>query len=338
MRNSEAIVAKFLKKRRIPFREQYLSSDHLYYFDFYLPDGLGKIKIGGKDVDVQGGIGVEVKERLLFDTMRRYYNWFKEQKLNNEIKYFILVYKDSFINNQLISEAANKLMKENFLVFSLYDFLHLSINQVQYECHELSQTIPDPNDENLKKASLSFQQGNVVLFLGAGVSKSVSMPDWYGLLKGMCVNDKWKSEDIDKFIQEYKGSDIVLGRFIRLLLNLKSTDSEYIRKIRNNLYSSDVSKKESKLVDALCKLIETKKIKGIITYNYDDIIEDSLRKRNVKCYPIYGNNTPENIFPIYHIHGYIPRNDEKCMNLPTPILSEEMYHDIYMQILMIGLI
>ena len=332
--NSEAIVKDFLEKRGISFRQQYLSSsDHLYYFDFYLPDGLGKIKVGDREFEMQGTIGIEVKERLLFDTIKRYYNWFKEQKSDKKIKYFILVYKDSFINNHLINDVANKLMKENFLVFSLQNFVHLNINRIQSECSESSQTISGQNEINLGKAIFSFQQGNVVLFLGAGVSKSANIPDWYGLLKGMCVNSEWESVDIDTFMEKYKGSDIVLGRFVRLFSNLKSTDPEYINKIRKILYNSDNSEVynivKSDLVDVICDLVETGKVKSIVTYNYDDIMEHSLEERNLKCYPVYGNNTPENIFPIYHIHGYIPRNNAESTNLPIPILSEETYHDIY---------
>ena len=334
--NSEARVGEFLTERKIVFKSEYPSSDRMYYFDFYLSDGLGKIKIGGKDIEVQGRIGIEVKERLLFDTIGRYYTRFKKYKQNGEIEWFILIYKDSFIDKQLINDATNKLANEHFLVLSLDDFLKLNIqgvkNQVQPDSPKSSQAVENPlcvNSEILEKAYYSFQQGNVVLFLGAGVSKSANMPDWYGLLKNMCASGGWKREDIDTLMQEYNGSDIVLGRFIRLLLNLKSTDSEYIRRIRDNLYSGNTLKKESKLVDALCELIKTGKVESIITYNYDDIMEYSLSERGKECYPVYGNNTPKNIFPIYHIHGYIPRSNAESTNLPTPILSEETYHDIY---------
>lgn len=333
--NSEARVEEFLNKKKIVFKLEYPSSDRMYDFDFYLPSGLGKIAFRGNMIELQGTIGIEVKERLLFDTIERFYTRFKKYKKEDKIEWFVLIYKDSFINKQLINEITNKLIVEHFFVLSLDDFLRLNIqdvkSQAQIDSSKLFSTVDESsyvNKEIWKKAYYSFQQGNVVLFLGAGVSKSTNMPDWYELLKGMCASNGWKPEDIEKLIQEYNGSDIVLGRLIRLLLNLKSTDSEYMRRIRDNLYSGNTLKEESKLVDTLCKLIKTGKVESIITYNYDDIMEYSLRKKGQKCYPVCGNNTPENMFPIYHIHGYIPR-DDKSLNLSTPILSEETYHDIY---------
>ena len=337
MRNSEAVVSKFLIEKKIVFKSEYPSSDHLYYFDFYLSNGFGKIKIRNREIEVQGKIGIEVKERLLFDTIARYYTRFEKYRQGGEIEWFILIYKDSFINRSLINDVEEKLTGKYFLVLSLDDFLKLNIqsveNQAQSDSLKSSLRVEDApclnNNEILKKAYYSFQQGNVVLFLGAGVSRSVNMPDWHELLKGMCTSDEWGSEDMDKFIQEHNGAEIVLGRFIRLLLNLKSTDPEYMKRIHDKLYSNEISNTKSQLVDSLCNLVETGKVKSIITYNYDDVMERSLIEKGIKCYPVYENNTPENVFPIYHIHGYIPRDNNESANLPTPVLSEEMYHEIY---------
>jgi len=105
-------------------------------------------------------------------------------------------------------------------------------------------------------------------------------------------------------------------------------------KLRDALYPID-----SELIKSIGSLCTPKmtgsKVKSVITYNFDDLIERQLKSRSLDFHSIYGDNETYDIeeLPIYHVHGFIPEDNSHYERLEesTLVFSEEGYHQIYME-------
>lgn len=324
--------------------------------DFYLPKGLGKISINEESFDFSKPLGIEVKYGLLFDTISRYYGYYKNLKASGKIESLILLCE--YLHEE-VQEKVAKLQKDGFYVMKIDDFMTLKKDgtnndddtKMRTSENLIANQMPLSLKEDwkiereyiLENAHESFAEGNVTLFIGAGVSIDAGLPSWNGLLADLlnkCNGQKTEigSEDINNIISACGNSSIVTGRFIQLLLDLNRNDNKiesvqekgmsFVRKIRDVLYPDTI--KNSEIVNSICKLVKTKNVKSIITYNFDDIIECALTKERVECYPVFGYNEPQVKLPIYHVHGFIPQEtfgDE--LLLPSAVLSEDKYHELY---------
>ena len=90
-------IRKFLDEHQIPFNVEEKSQYTNYIYDFYLPEGLknAKLPLGKGYVKYEIGepVAIEVKGRLLFDTIQRYVTLFTEVLApQKEVSSFLLVY------------------------------------------------------------------------------------------------------------------------------------------------------------------------------------------------------------------------------------------------------
>lgn len=219
-------------------------------------------------------------------------------------------------------------------------------------------------ENNLVKAKKALNNDTVSLFLGAGVSISAGIVNWEDLLKELCA--KRNLGDIE--IKNYPVDEIVKGRCLidsyekeyrqqketdisKLKTEIKQfTDRQkikifqkpfkYISKdvdlpnsfyhdMRSILYANTHS---SKLIESIANLITKCKIESVITYNYDDLVEQEINnnqnKYHIKCRPIYDKSGPieDGIRYIYHVHGFLSNGPEKSEKI---ILGEKEYHKVY---------
>ena len=340
-------MAKFLSKHQIPFNIEEKSQITNYIYDFYLPEGMKnpKQKLGERYVElgIKGPTAIEVKGRLLFDTVQRYVSLFSEKlATNTEINSFLLVYVDGKLPSYAIS-IISRLRRNGFFVLSLSEFLGLEIDDVS-NAKEFDAVSNDKDidaevydwlkdrDKTLEIAKASLQDKDFSFFFGAGVSMSANLPSWWKLLEGLVDKSKQNvldKTDIDKLQQVCYDSSIVLGRFIRMMMETKSDGDEYYNAIHGALYGGNASC-SSPLITEICNLIFAKRqfAKGIITYNFDDVMERALNKVGINNYPVFGMNHPQQALPIYHVHGFIPYDNSQIIK-SVPILSEEEYHRVY---------
>lgn len=112
-------------------------------------------------------------------------------------------------------------------------------------------------------------------------------------------------------------------------IDIKNIIKEILYSTIGDKEESDGGKKELDLISVICKIISNteNKIESVISYNFDDLIEKELSKSGVECIPVFKGNRPEDTykFPIYHVHGFIPR-DGKYSEI---VFSETDYHKLY---------
>lgn len=181
--------------------------------------------------------------------------------------------------------------------------------------------------KRIEDAKWSFSTNKVTLFLGAGVSMSMNMPSWPSLLKQLLdknhVNPDMKhikSGDYESIEEACGHSSIITGRYATMGLKDKDKD------IHEALYKN-IDKTSSSLVSAICDAIGKASVESVITYNYDDVIEEELKLRKKSHSSIYGGMRcywPDK--PIYHVHGILPH---KVPFYSKVVLSEDEYHEIY---------
>lgn len=204
--------------------------------------------------------------------------------------------------------------------------------------------------ENVKSA---YEGGQFSLFLGAGVSSSAGLPDWDTLLNSLFVSLLTSELDQHKNIENSEISSIVRrlrevdgpsalmsARYIRRGMSSNATaQTEFIDNVTHQLYSLRDQRKQIdspliKAIAAMCLPRRTgAKVRAVITYNFDDLLERELETRGIVHRSIFEEIEIPGLeeLPVYHPHGYLPEDRIRYNNLnrSTLVFSEEGYHKIY---------
>ena len=183
----------------------------------------------------------------------------------------------------------------------------------------------------LTKAAKDFQSQNTTIFLGAGVSIDAGLPSWKKFLKNImnalkCSNGHniLTGNDYEDILHQCHDSSIIAGQY------LKEYSTQSIRDIAKESLYKDFRPTNHLVLDAIVEIINAHTPKSVITYNYDDLLENNLEAIN-EIVPLAisgGQIIPEGILPIYHVHGYIPQGQKLTEDI---ILTEESYHKIYQE-------
>ncbi|WP_247237865.1 SIR2 family protein [Telluribacter sp. SYSU D00476] len=208
-------------------------------------------------------------------------------------------------------------------------------------------------EEKIDLLKEAYERGQFSMFLGAGVSSSAGMPDWNTLLNSLFVSYLTKEfnqqtnisdEDIKQIVERLNSIDepsaLMAARYLRKGLSKQTTEiKEFTKTITDNLYKLRDTKKSlsSDLITAISNLCMPRrtgaKVRTVITYNFDDLLERQLTLKSIQHHSIYTDNEafdPDEL-PIYHVHGFLPEDGKKYEGLEksTLVFSEEGYHQIY---------
>lgn len=119
-------------------------------------------------------------------------------------------------------------------------------------------------------------------------------------------------------------SPLILAKYLKTLLGKKFTTT-----VRDTLYKECNDK--SKIVEAIVELSKQKRnqkpLRSIITFNFDDLIEESLTKNKIEFKSIFseGERYRDIEIPIYHPHGFLPRT-KNLTSKNDIVFSEDTYH------------
>lgn len=314
-----------------------------FYADGYLPKGCKALGLDPKSI-------IEVKYRVLPDTISRWAKKIQSSFYKYDQYNFVLIH-----NNSRLQLPVGELKIDGYRI-SIINFDELK----KRSSKSSDKTIHDNNiegnknyvgndfisyptqEEIFENLKSSVDNGNLTLFLGAGVSVSGGLPSWPVLLENLVqeINPTGFPSILSKnHISKIKGvannSSIIMARYMRVGTNQPPIKE---RSIGNNtfnlalhkaLYSGVTAYSDKPLINSIASLIIKNKIKAVITYNFDDYLETKLSWENLPYQTIAdGGRLEGGNFPIYHVHGLLPL-DPNDPNIPNPVLTEESYHRLY---------
>lgn len=212
----------------------------------------------------------------------------------------------------------------------------------------------DQRNKIIDNIKITYNSGQFSLFLGAGVSSSAGLPDWDTLLNSLFVSmltselDKHKkieNNEISSIVKRLREVDepsaLMSARYIRKGMSNHGTteQTEFIDTVTNQLYElrnkrRSIDSPLIKSIAAMCMPGRTgAKVKSVVTYNFDDLIERELVNREIVHRSIFEEiEIPsQDELPLYHVHGFLPEDRSQYPNLnrSTLVFSEEGYHKIY---------
>jgi len=193
-------------------------------------------------------------------------------------------------------------------------------------------------DDTLKSIETIARADPLVIFVGAGVPASVGVPTWWQLLEQLLTKAAKADDLLDtRPAREDYVSALMrtydpwfLGSLVRQTFPNTETLSHAIReelyRRRKNLFTADLS---TSFVRAVWQLILTRRVMGrqtlVLTTNYDDVLETTFERDQAFTRAILGEQTlrvesrtrvfdgddPDDLVPIYHLHGFVPRDETK---------------------------
>ncbi|MCU5632907.1 SIR2 family protein [Bacillus cereus] len=206
-------------------------------------------------------------------------------------------------------------------------------------------------NEHLYNLRNCFKDDELVLFLGAGVSYDANIPTWNDLISNLMVSlldtvikderfdghfelSKTEKEALVKDIQEKNGnSPVQLVRFIR-----NGLGNLFREELRKTLYKK--YKKSSRILEALTDLCIPLRhgigIQGVVTYNFDDLLEVNFKNKKVINFrPVFkeADIPSKNELGVYHVHGFLPNTPHEYGGIEDQrnsllVFSEEEYHQL----------
>lgn len=289
--------------------------------DFYLPNGCKAMQWPSKTV-------IEVKNIIRYSSISRifqsYYVLFKEQKISQ-----LVIIHNSLISNDSFKKYLETLESKFIKIYNVNEL----VRKGDFPNKEIKE-IPS-NIDVIDKAKDAYNNMRYTFFLGAGLSMDAQLPSWSALLESLLKSENKKPFEYinnanSESISSAMGySSIVTGRYALdgyLRDNQKDEDENYqdfIERIRKVLYKKKNYK--SALITSVAKAVKRKKPAQIITYNYDDLLDELLNKKDF--YSVSDNIIPRTKdVPIYHVHGMISRDNTRPSN---SVLSEKDYHHLY---------
>lgn len=196
----------------------------------------------------------------------------------------------------------------------------------------ITENLKQNQDAAIKDLQKSYSKGEIILYCGAGTSFNSNIPTWKELLYNIFV-DIYSTEDLLNIdlnafyetIDKYCGISLpILARYLKNELG-----GSFEENVTKQLYKK-INYDGNELVAAITELCKPKfdqgRIKSIITTNFDDVLERNFEKERISTISIYNDSQqPGNLFPIYHVHGYLP-NDAQATKSEL-VFSEDIYHD-----------
>ena len=202
----------------------------------------------------------------------------------------------------------------------------------------------------------AYQDRNLTLYLGAGVSIGSGLPSWDALVLAMYFKvmdqqrlGRWRPFPNYLFaIAEWQLQHLqepleISARKIRSYF--KNDQQAFLSLLRETLYEGFRQRDEGQLlipssldlrqgnptlkgVAELCDFRSETGVKSVVTYNYDSLLEHALDQTLHR--PIWNTGKPalERELPIYHVHGYVPLENNEGSNPKEIVFTEDQYNRV----------
>ncbi len=191
----------------------------------------------------------------------------------------------------------------------------------------------------------NYKQNRLVLVLGAGVSMEQGLPSWNTLLQKLLIRALSAQQAVGPeealllagfFVKLFDPSPLIAARYLRQNLPESKNKLGFEEAVREVIYDRLDVKNISDTIKEVRQFCaapgRSPNLDSIITYNYDDLIEQTLDDSDVEIRfkTIHGVGMQASPFelPIYHVHGFLPRVGRLQKNHAIT-LSEDIYHEQY---------
>lgn len=211
--------------------------------------------------------------------------------------------------------------------------------------------------KHIQELRQAYTENELALFLGAGVSISVGVPSWDGLLNGLLANlirrresGAVTDEEIQAIVAQLRVVDspspLVSARYLR-----RGLADAFLDDVTSLLYESLARSEQTRIAEglpsppgrstlqALAQLCIPRRsgpgVRAVVTYNFDDLFEEQLDMASVLHRPIFaeGEFESRDELAVYHVHGFLPRDNRKSAtkgrDLESLVFSEEGYHRLF---------
>lgn len=188
--------------------------------------------------------------------------------------------------------------------------------------------------ESISKLNHALKEGRLTLVCGAGVSIGAGIPSWNDLLIGLLEKMMAQLSDMSvvsvkgvnakEFYNKYGGSALILGKYLKSNLG-----SDFASELRDALYVNNPTSCDiiNSIIDLSRPQRDGMPLDSLITFNFDDLIEEVLSANKIRHKSIYdeGMKNKASELPIFHVHGYLPRKG-KIPKDREIVFSEDAYH------------
>lgn len=306
----------------VDFIKQSLSGDEslevgeikdTYAYDYYLPNGCRNLGLPEKTaVEIKKNLAPGILSILISDVQNAY-------NLGN-VNHFLVIYEKGEV---YLNWIPNEI--KGFVSFFSKEDIESKVSAIGVEPNK--DDWKSDRELRIRKLHNEVQKGQNSLFVGAGLSCSLGVPNWRQLLKKL--HDQIRRTD--KNYPQYKsikndsnGSCLITARFLSEAS--EKNKLALISEIRKQLYKKPI--KKSELMDAIIELLKMNRIGEVITYNYDTLLEQRMTKEKIKTSSVDGKNRRvKNAIPVMHVHGVIdPKDNTFDSNV---VLGEDEYHRLY---------
>lgn len=199
-----------------------------------------------------------------------------------------------------------------------------------------TQDFIDYNEYVIDRLKNDIQIGDLSVVLGAGVSNDYKAPSWKKLV-GDFENEinSLASIEITHLKDKIGSTELIHAQLYKELL----PEDKFYDRLYSSLYEYynplELLNPETTLyeIGSLLERYSNKKNIKVLTYNYDNFLEQNLEKYfSYEKYKIFYNEEDEigNLIPIYHIHGYLPYDQDISKKYKDSIkLIEDDYNFLY---------
>jgi len=223
----------------------------------------------------------------------------------------------------------------------------LSVKQaVTKAIHYNKDSYKKKREQYIKELAIKYNDDDLVLVLGAGASAEAQIATWDDLISelfvvlidkeltenGIVIDESAKEKLISEIKKQNENSPLLQTRFIK-----QGIEKEFEKIVGEVLYKKVIN--YSPLLERVGQLCVSKRgkygVKAIINYNFDDLVEQTLEKKEIPYRSVYTDGViPEKEeIGIYHVHGFLPRKKEGYEKLTESLLvfSEEGYHKLMLE-------
>jgi hypothetical protein len=180
---------------------------------------------------------------------------------------------------------------------------------------------PSWKTQQLRDLKRLNQQGQLAIFVGAGISHGCGLPGWDALVQTLAVAayPGGKSSVREAMINF---NTVIQGRILKTRLKAR-----FNKGVADALYASPYE------LSSALKAIVSAAARQICTYNFDDLIEEALAVQGIPSQSLSPGDPLDAEFTgttVFHPHGFLTASmtAEECASTQI-VLSEQDYHSLY---------